>query len=314
MRILIVDDSRAIQIIVKRSLEKVGFSDLQIKLAVSGIEALEILKTWKPDLLLTDWHMPEMSGIDLMSEMNRQMLNINVGLITTETAATRLALAKESGAKFIINKPFDEPSLIKQVMRFLPSGSKGYSITAPSELMSSKSYNEPVETNAPIEEPEVEPKGLILPTTDDIEDIIAETFFTDVTVKLKSNEGYEAHQYPYLLGMFSPASEAQIKAICILKHSAIKQVSKMFATVHTQYREPFDNKSKEQLCDHFLRTIQSKLIQSEDNTSLILKKSNLVTKPFERIVELYKPNNKQKQDYYIQVKGYDTFVLTIISS
>ena len=53
MKILIVDDSKAMQQIVKRGLEKLGYDDLEIVLASSGVAALKLAKEWKPKLILS---------------------------------------------------------------------------------------------------------------------------------------------------------------------------------------------------------------------------------------------------------------------
>ena len=66
MKILIVDDSKAMQQIVKRGLEKLGYDDLEIVLASSGIAALKLAKERKQTLILSDWLMLEMRGLELI--------------------------------------------------------------------------------------------------------------------------------------------------------------------------------------------------------------------------------------------------------
>jgi CheY-like chemotaxis protein len=57
MKFLIVDDSRAVQTIIKRILENTGYREIELRTALNGDEALAILEGWQPDLVLTDWHM-----------------------------------------------------------------------------------------------------------------------------------------------------------------------------------------------------------------------------------------------------------------
>lgn len=66
VRFLIVDDSKAMQTIVRRTLVAAGYTDHEFQYAYNGQEALEIITEWKPDIVLSDWHMPEMTGIELL--------------------------------------------------------------------------------------------------------------------------------------------------------------------------------------------------------------------------------------------------------
>jgi len=61
MHILIVDDSRAMKMIVQRTLRQAGYTALTVKEASSGKEALELLSTESVDLVLSDWNMPEIT-------------------------------------------------------------------------------------------------------------------------------------------------------------------------------------------------------------------------------------------------------------
>lgn len=105
MQVLIVDDSKAMRMIVTRTLKAAGF-DLQTLEAASGVEALEVLAKETPDVVLSDWNMPEMNGIDLLKKLRESGNNVRFGFITSESGADTLAAAKEAGAEFVITKPF----------------------------------------------------------------------------------------------------------------------------------------------------------------------------------------------------------------
>ena len=107
MKFLIVDDSQAMQTIVRRQLEKAGYHGVEFKTAYDGEEALEVIRNWEPDLVISDWHMPQMTGLELLQEIQTQMLNINVGLVTTETSSAKVTEALEAGALFVVHKPFE---------------------------------------------------------------------------------------------------------------------------------------------------------------------------------------------------------------
>lgn len=117
MKILIVDDSRAMQAIVRTALLQAGLGELEIVAAESGHAAHEILqRSPPPDLILTDWHMPGMTGLELL-QLVRQMelAEVELGFITTETQPDRLAQAHRNGAAFVLNKPFRDEALIDEV-------------------------------------------------------------------------------------------------------------------------------------------------------------------------------------------------------
>jgi CheY-like chemotaxis protein len=71
MKFLIVDDSRAVQTIIKRILENTGYREIELRTALNGDEALAILEGWQPDLVLTDWHMPGMTGLELLQTIRQ---------------------------------------------------------------------------------------------------------------------------------------------------------------------------------------------------------------------------------------------------
>jgi two-component system chemotaxis response regulator CheY len=106
MRILLVDDSRAMRMIIKRTLRQVGYDAQNVLEAANGIEALEVLKTEHVDLVLCDWNMPEMNGIELLAELRRQGNQIPFGFITSEGSAEKRQEAADTGAQFLLTKPF----------------------------------------------------------------------------------------------------------------------------------------------------------------------------------------------------------------
>ncbi len=106
MKLLIVDDSKAMRMIVKRTLRQAGYGENPVKEAANGKEALEVIGEWSPDLVLCDWNMPEMNGIELLKELRAQGSTVKFGFVTSEGTAEMRTLASESGALFLINKPF----------------------------------------------------------------------------------------------------------------------------------------------------------------------------------------------------------------
>ncbi|MFY7863594.1 response regulator [Roseateles sp.] len=111
-RILIVDDSRAIQAIIRRVLECEELGQLDFQTANDGAEALDKVQAFKPDLVLSDWHMPGVSGIELLQALRQTGHNdVAVGFVTTDRATECQAQARSNGALFVLNKPFDNQAL-----------------------------------------------------------------------------------------------------------------------------------------------------------------------------------------------------------
>jgi two-component system chemotaxis response regulator CheY len=106
MRVLIVDDSKAMRMIVKRTLNKTDLAGSEITEATDGSEALEMIKNNPPDLVLSDWNMPNMKGIDLLNAIREAGCDVRFGFITSESSPETKTLALESGASFVITKPF----------------------------------------------------------------------------------------------------------------------------------------------------------------------------------------------------------------
>lgn len=103
--VLIVDDSKAMRLIVRRTLRQAGY-DVQVVEATNGKEALDMILASEPALVLSDWNMPEMTGIELLTELRRRESKVRFGFITTEGTPPMRDSAAAAGALFLIAKPF----------------------------------------------------------------------------------------------------------------------------------------------------------------------------------------------------------------
>lgn len=106
MKIVIVDDSKAMRMIVKRTLRQAGFEEHAVEEATNGAEALQVIESASPDLILSDWNMPEMNGIDLLKALKKAESSVPFGFVTSEGTPEMRELAAENGALFLISKPF----------------------------------------------------------------------------------------------------------------------------------------------------------------------------------------------------------------
>lgn len=106
--VLIVDDSAAIRKILQRMLGQAGLTLGKILEAGDGVEALEKLKNQPVHLILSDINMPNMDGIQLLSELksNDQFKQVPVIMITTEGGEAKVMEAVQLGAAGYVRKPF----------------------------------------------------------------------------------------------------------------------------------------------------------------------------------------------------------------
>jgi two-component system chemotaxis response regulator CheY len=113
--ILIVDDSLPMRAVIKRTIRASGFKVGEVLEASSGVEAMKMLREQWFDLVLTDYTMPEMNGMELIDAMKKEELlsTIPVVVITTEGSQQKIAEFMEKGAADFIQKPFT-PELIRQ--------------------------------------------------------------------------------------------------------------------------------------------------------------------------------------------------------
>ena len=110
MKIVVVDDSRVMRQIVIRALRQAGQGGHDIAEAENGRQALEVVESHGPDLVLSDWNMPEMSGIDLLDARRSRGNAVPIGFVTSEGSDDMRARAATSGAAFLIAKPFTPES------------------------------------------------------------------------------------------------------------------------------------------------------------------------------------------------------------
>lgn len=106
MKILVVDDFQTMQKIVENLLRQLGFKN--IDKALDGGSALEKMKTNKYDLVLSDWNMEPMNGMDLLKAIraNDATKTLPVILITAESKVENIIAAKQAGVNNYIIKPF----------------------------------------------------------------------------------------------------------------------------------------------------------------------------------------------------------------
>ena len=108
MKILVTDDSRVMRQIVIRTLRQAGYDDHDIIQAENGQEAFDLVGSEQPDLVLSDWNMPEMTGIECLEALRASGSQVKFGFVTSEGSPEMREKAANAGAIFLIAKPFNE--------------------------------------------------------------------------------------------------------------------------------------------------------------------------------------------------------------
>jgi two-component system response regulator (stage 0 sporulation protein F) len=111
-KILVIDDERPIRSLLRAALEG---DDHQVLEAANGRLGLELYREWSADLIITDLVMPEMSGLDLISELTKSARVKIIAMTGDADATNRLTTARLLGARQILRKPFDLPTLLSMV-------------------------------------------------------------------------------------------------------------------------------------------------------------------------------------------------------
>jgi two-component system chemotaxis response regulator CheY len=115
MKILIVDDSRVMRQIVTRTLRQAGYDGHDLVEAADGAELVQTANSEKPDLVLSDWNMPNMTGVEALRALRAGGNQVPFGFVTSEGTPEMRETAQAAGALFLITKPFTAETFKEQL-------------------------------------------------------------------------------------------------------------------------------------------------------------------------------------------------------
>lgn len=118
--ILIVDDSAGIRKILQRVIRQAEVPLGAVHEAGDGVEALELLKTHTVGLILSDINMPNMNGLELLSQIkaNDALKNVPVVMVSTEGSQAKVLEAVQLGAAGYVRKPFNAEQIKEKLAAF----------------------------------------------------------------------------------------------------------------------------------------------------------------------------------------------------
>jgi len=117
-RILVVDDEPQLTRVLRRSLATRGY---EVQVAASGEEALDLLRHWSPDLVITDLSMPQMSGLELCRRL-RAVSRVPIIVLSVKGEEWTKVEALDAGADDYVTKPFGMAELFARVRAILRRG------------------------------------------------------------------------------------------------------------------------------------------------------------------------------------------------
>jgi two-component system chemotaxis response regulator CheY len=119
MKILVVDDFSTMRRIVRNLLVELGFTNTLIQEADDGENALIMLRAQPFDLVVTDWNMPNMTGIDLLRAIRAEaaLKGLPVLMVTAENNRDQIIAAAQAGVNGYIVKPFTAVTLKEKLSK-----------------------------------------------------------------------------------------------------------------------------------------------------------------------------------------------------
>ncbi len=119
MKFLVVDDFSTMRRIIKNLLRDIGYTD--VVEAEDGKLALSQLKTGQIDFVITDWNMPNMTGLELLKEIRKEkgFDELPVLMVTAESRKEQIVEAAKSGVNGYIVKPFNAQTLREKLDKIL---------------------------------------------------------------------------------------------------------------------------------------------------------------------------------------------------
>ena len=123
MRILLVDDSQTMRSITRSVLSTIG--PHEVEEACDGRDALEKMRSFTPELILCDWNMPVMDGLEFVQTVRRADQTTPIIMVTTESEMSRMMQAIRAGVNHYVVKPFTPDLLRKRIQETLRGAATG---------------------------------------------------------------------------------------------------------------------------------------------------------------------------------------------
>jgi len=310
-RIVIVDDSRAIQAILSRVIQSAGLAELDLHAFSSAAEALAFVGNQGADLVITDWHMPGMSGLELLQAV-RQLAGsrIQVGMVTTESAEDLLGQATRGGASFILRKPFKDVVLqeaVKTALSAAHQATADMASDAATQNPTAAREDTPSPSTSTLEALQVFSRESLKA---ELEDMLRRQFGS---IKFRLVEQQEPALSTYtpqvLLGLISPSTGRAVSALTLLDATVILMLSGAANLSKPEVVRPLiaagtaDAAAVEQ-AKRFMLTMATALVPASDQRDGPPRvRCSMVPRQFPKLQESF-ARRERLRSFKLQVPGY----------
>lgn len=122
-KVMVVDDSSVMRQIIKNNLKQLGFEIANLLDAGDGEEALKKMNEGEVDLVISDWNMPRMTGIDLLKTVRSDdaLKELPFLMVTSEADKEKIMEAVQAGVNQYIVKPFNANQLEEKIREIFPN-------------------------------------------------------------------------------------------------------------------------------------------------------------------------------------------------
>ncbi len=274
--------------IVRRALNSFEHETFSIKKASSGKEALVIIGDWHPDIILSDWHMPGMSGLELISIIKRKDLPIKVGLVTTEKKPERLQQAIEAGAEFVLAKPFNHQALHEMIL----------------PLMNKKSEAD---------------NEFVLPGLARLQMAFKRSLSVEVNLASVPRQQVTSETLPCIIGLFEDSESKKTRAIAILNMKVACLMGGLKSKLKKNEIITMLNKgeiNREALagCKQVLSDSAIAFNIPQSKRCLNFKSLIIVDDELEKVESLLNKETEQRLDFSCEIANLQSGVITIVAN
>lgn len=296
MKILIVDDSKATLEIVRRALEGFGYRRLSIEKTDNALEALEKVEHWQPEIILTDWHMPDMCGLELVQKVSSSYPDIKIAMITTVDDDEHIQKAKAAGASFVLSKPFDDVDLHQKLLPLVQGAED-----------SQFELDQLVEVQ----------KELALPKLSQFEKLLKKVVNEDVELHNIRQQEFDESKLPFLMAIYADGETQKPRAVAILDIYAVCvlasanpdiSLEEMQKSIHSKVI----SKAIFETCQQALDKSALAFLDANTNKSLRLKKASFVPSAFDKLKVLFAKPADKRVDFSCQLQGMAQGRVTIV--
>lgn len=113
MRVMLVDDSKTMRTVERDILKSLGAEEVEEAIDVQ--DALSKISAFHPDLMLVDWDLPELDGLELVRQVRERGESVPIILITERTERARVLEAIREGVNNVVVKPFTPEAMAKRI-------------------------------------------------------------------------------------------------------------------------------------------------------------------------------------------------------